>query len=45
MSTAGGEQIGITTDAANQTLVAFTSSAPLVSADRDLTDDIYLRTP
>jgi hypothetical protein len=45
MSTAGGEQIGITTDAANQTLVAFTSSAPLVSADRDLTDDLYLRTP
>jgi hypothetical protein len=46
ISTVGGEQIGITTTADNQTLVAFTSSAPLVPADHnDSGDDVYLRGP
>jgi Tol biopolymer transport system component len=46
ITTLGGEPIGITTDAADETLVAFTSSAALVPEDRDGTDDdVYLRGP
>ncbi len=44
--TAGGEQLGITTNAADETLVAFASSAALVPEDQNGNgEDVYLRAP